>query len=228
MKKAFKSLVIFAFCLAIILSTVSISFAAPGEFTLKATVTPTSVTLKWTESSGADKYAVYRKQGTKWTSIKELSADTKSYTIKKLKKGKIIQVLQRLVGSKTGKHRVKTLSGKAKKAYKAIPESDRLTKYDIEQGTVTVSNIGSVTRGIPGRVALLSIIPPQVFVACIGAVNKKPVVKQDENGNDIIVVGNEMPIDLVFDHRACDFGDLVPFINKLEDIFKNPEQMYNW
>ena len=52
--------------------------------------------------------------------------------------------------------------------------------------------------------------------------------KQDENGNDIIVVGNEMPIDLVFDHRACDFGDLVPFINRLEDIFKNPEQMYNW
>ena len=87
MKKAFKSLVIFAFCLAIILSTVSISFAAPGEFTLKASVTPTSITLKWTESSGADKYAVYRKQGTKWTSIKELSADTKSYTIKKLKTG---------------------------------------------------------------------------------------------------------------------------------------------
>lgn len=149
-------------------------------------------------------------------------------TLKKLKKGKIVQVLQRLIGSKTGKHRVKTLSGKAKKAYNAIPESDRLTKYDIEQGTVTVSNIGSVTRGIPGRVALLSIIPPQVFVACIGAVNKKPVVKQDENGNDIIVVGNEMPIDLVFDHRACDFGDLVPFINRLEDIFRNPEQMYNW
>ena len=51
---------------------------------------------------------------------------------------------------------------------------------------------------------------------------------EDENGNDIIVVGNEMPIDLVFDHRAVDFGDIVPFIQRLEDIFKNPEQMYNW
>ncbi len=149
-------------------------------------------------------------------------------TIEKLKKGKILNAVYRLFGSKTGKHKVKTLSGQAKKDYYAIPESDRLTAYDIKQGTVTISNIGSVTRGIPGHAALLSIIPPQIFVVCIGSAIKKPVVKQDENGNDIIVVGQEMPIDLVFDHRAVDFGDLVPFIKRLEDIFKNPEQMYNW
>ena len=116
----------------------------------------------------------------------------------------------------------------AKKDYYKIPEKDRLTKEDIKQGTVTISNIGSITRGIPGRVSLLSIIPPQIFVACIGSVTKRPVVKQDENGNDYVAVGQEMPIDLVFDHRALDFGDLVPFIQRLEDIFRNPEQMYNW
>ena len=149
-------------------------------------------------------------------------------TIEKLKKGKIKQAILRLIGAKTGKYKIKTLSGKAKKDYYAIPESDRLTANDIKQGTVTISNIGSITRGIPGHAALLSIIPPQIFVVCIGSAIKKPVVKQDENGNDIIVVGQEMPIDLVFDHRAVDFGDLVPFIKRLEDIFKNPEQMYNW
>lgn len=149
-------------------------------------------------------------------------------TLEKLKRGHLLNAIYRLFGAKTGKNKVKTLSGKEKEEYYKIPENDRLTKYDIKQGTVTISNIGSITRGIPGRVALLSIIPPQIFVACIGSVTKKPVVKQDENGNDIVVVGNEMPIDLVFDHRALDFGDLVPFIQKLEDIFKNPEQMYNW
>lgn len=149
-------------------------------------------------------------------------------TIDKLKKGKIKQAILRLVGAKTGKHKIKTLSGQAKKDYYAIPETDRLTANDIKQGTVTISNIGSVTRDIPGRVALLSIIPPQIFVCCMGSITKKPVVKQDENGNDIIVIGQEMPIDLVFDHRALDFGDLIPFIRKLEDIFKNPEQMYGW
>ncbi len=149
-------------------------------------------------------------------------------TIDKLKKGKIKQAVLRLIGAKTGKYKIKTLSGKAKKEYYSIPETDRLTAYDIKQGTVTISNIGSITRGIPGHAALLSIIPPQIFVVCIGSAIKKPVVKQDENGNDIIVVGQEMPISLVFDHRAVDFGDVAPFVRRLEEIFKNPEQMYNW
>ncbi len=149
-------------------------------------------------------------------------------TLEKLKKGKIKNAVYRLIGSKTGKYKVKTLSGKAKKDYYAIPESDRLTANDIKQGTVTISNIGSITRGIPGHASLLSIIPPQVFVVCIGSAVKKPVIKQDENGNDIIAIGQEMPIDLVFDHRAVDFGDVVPFIKRLEEIFKNPEEMYNW
>ena len=149
-------------------------------------------------------------------------------TMEKVKKGHILKAIYRLIGAKTGKYKVKTLSGKAKKDYYAIPESDRLTADDIKQGTVTISNIGSITRGIPGRVALLSIIPPQVFVVCLGSINKKPVIKQDENGNDIIAIGQELPMNLVFDHRALDFGDLVPFINRLEDIFKNPDQMYEW
>lgn len=149
-------------------------------------------------------------------------------TLEKLKKGRLLNAIYRLFGAKTGKHKIKTLSGKAKKDYYSIPESDRLTKDDIKQGTVTVSNIGSLTRGIPGRVAMLSIIPPQVFVCCMGAANKKPVIKQDENGNDYVAIGTEMPIDLVFDHRAVDFGDVVPFIKRLEDIFNNPEQIYNW
>ncbi len=149
-------------------------------------------------------------------------------TIEKLKKGKIMKAIYRLVGAKTGKHKIKTLSGKAKKDYYAIPETDRITPADIKQGTVTISNVGPLIRGVNGRVALLSIIPPQVFVCCYGSVMKKPVVAQDENGNDIIVVGNELPIDLCFDHRAVDFGDVVPFIQRLEDIFKNPEQMFEW
>ena len=149
-------------------------------------------------------------------------------TLEKLKKGKVMNAIYRLFGAKTGKHKIKTLSGQAKKDYYSIPETDRLTKYDIKQGTVTISNVGTLTRGVNGRVALLSIIPPQVLVCCMGSIMKKPVVKQDENGNDVIVIGNELPIDLVFDHRAVDFGEVVPFINRLEDIFRNPEQMYNW
>lgn len=149
-------------------------------------------------------------------------------TIEKLKKGHIMKAIYRLVGAKTGKHKIKTLKGQAKKDYYAIPESDRIVADDIKQGTVTISNVGSLIRGTNGRVGVLSIIPPQVFVCCIGTIMKKPVVAQDENGNDIIVVGNELPINLCFDHRAVDFGEVAPFVRKIDDIFKNPEQMLNW
>ncbi len=149
-------------------------------------------------------------------------------TIRALKRGNVVKALGRLIGSKTGKYKVKTLSGKEKKEYYAIPEKDRLTKEDIRQGTVCISNIGSTTRGIRGRCTMLAVIPPEVFVLCMSSVQKTPVVVTDENGNDIIVPGQIMPIELVFDHRAIDFGQIVPFLQKMEDIFDNPDQMMDW
>lgn len=149
-------------------------------------------------------------------------------TMGALKRGNVLKAIRRLTGSKLGKHKVKNLRGKEKKEYYKIPETDRLTKEDIRQGTVCVSNIGSITRGIRGRCTMLAIIPPEVFVICMSSVQKTPVVVTDENGEDKVVPGNVMPMELVFDHRALDFGNLVPFIKKLEDIFNNPEQIMNW
>lgn len=74
----------------------------------------------------------------------EVSLDN---TLTGLKQGKILQTVRRLYGSKMpGKHMVKTLSGSEKKKYYSIPVSDRLTKHDIEQGTTTISNLGSIYR----------------------------------------------------------------------------------
>ena len=151
----------------------------------------------------------------------EVSLDN---TLTGLKQGKIAQTICRLVGSKTGKHKVKTLKGEAKKKYYSIPESDRLTKHDIEQGTITVSNLGSICRDWQGACTLLEIIPPQTCAIAIGSIQKKPVC--DENGN--VVAGNVMPLTLAFDHRAFDLGDVKPFITKLNEIFKNPEVMKEW
>lgn len=149
-------------------------------------------------------------------------------TIKALKGGHILKTLCRLVGSKTGKHRVKTLSGKAKKEYESIPETERLTAYDLEQGTVTVSNIGSTYLGQHGAMSLLEIVPPQVCAFGVGAVQKKPVVVTDENGEDTVEVKRVLPVCIAFDHRALDFGDIVPFMKKLDDIFAHPEILNDW
>lgn len=151
----------------------------------------------------------------------EVSLDN---TLNGLKKGKIVQTVNRLMGSKTGKHKVKTLHGKEKKKYYSIPVSDRLTKHDIEQGTITVSNLGSIYRDWKGACTLLEIIPPQVAAIGIGAAQRVPIV--DNNGN--ITAGTRLPITIAFDHRALDMGDIVPFMQKLDSIFASPEIIKSW
>lgn len=87
MKKALKSLAMLAFCFVMIMSTAAVSLAAPGKFTLKASAAPTSITLTWTKSDGADKYIVQRYKGSRWYTEAELEASKTSHTIKKLTTG---------------------------------------------------------------------------------------------------------------------------------------------
>ena len=179
-----------------------------------------------TEMTEAINDTVRRAKNTDLTEVMfEVSLDN---TLNNLKKGKVAQTINRLIGSKTGKHKVKTLSGQAKKDYYSIPATDRLTKYDIEQGTTTISNLGSIYRDYRGVCTLLEIIPPQVTAFAIGAVQKKPTVVTDENGNDNIEIGKIMPITIAIDHKALDYGDIVPFIKRLDDIFANPEIIQSW
>lgn len=155
----------------------------------------------------------------------EVSLDN---TLNGLKKGKIMQAIRRLYGSKTGKHRVKTLTGKAKKEYYSIPETERLTKHDIEQGTTTISNIGSVRREPNVMCYLLEIIPPQVTAFAINSVKRVPMVVVDENGEEKVEIRSILPITIAIDHRALDYGDCLGFFNKLDEIFANPAVIQEW
>lgn len=156
----------------------------------------------------------------------EVSLDN---TLTGLKHGKILQALRRLYGSKMpGRHQVKTLKGKAKKEYYSISEKDRLTKHDIEQGTTTISNLGSIYRAQRGECFLLEIIPPQVSAFAVNAIQKKPIVTEDEFGSDKIEIRKILPITIAIDHRALDYGDCVPFFEKLDEIFSNPHMIFEW
>lgn len=155
----------------------------------------------------------------------EVSLDN---TLQGLKKGKIKQTVNRLIGSKTGKHKVKTLSGSAKKEYYSIPVSDRLTKHDIEQGTTTISNLGSVNRNFRGECTILEIIPPQVTAFAVNSAQRMPVVKVNDEGKEEIVIGTVMPLTIAIDHKALDYGDIVPFLQKLDEIFANPSIIQEW
>lgn len=136
-------------------------------------------------------------------------------TIKGLKKGKILQAIRRVFGSKFGKGKVKTLKGKEKREYYKIPETERLTSKDIEQGTITVSNLGSLCRKWKGECTLLEIVPPQLTAIGVGALQKRPIINEKGKTD----VADMLPLTIAFDHRALDFCHIVPFLNKLDEIF---------
>lgn len=149
-------------------------------------------------------------------------------TVDKLKKGHILKAIKRLYGANTNpKHKIKLLKGAEKKAYEAIPETERITRNDLKQGTITVSNIGADSRGLAGECAMLMVIPPQICAIGIGALQRRPVVVKNENGEEEIVIRTILPMNVCFDHRALDFGEVRPFLTKMQEIFENPEMILN-
>ncbi len=144
-------------------------------------------------------------------------------SIERFCEGKIIHVLQRVIGSLTSKkHRITHLKGAEKKAYYAIPENEKIGVSDLKQGTITISNVGSISRQHDGAVSMLIIIPPQVCAIAINAIQKKPVVVKNAAGDDEIVIKTTVPITVCFDHRVLDFGEVKPFLDALQNIFDNP------
>lgn len=149
-------------------------------------------------------------------------------TLEEIRHGKIFKALGRLIGSKTGPGKIKLLKGEARKRYYSIKTCDRLTGRDLEQGTVTVSNLGSLYPEQRGGLALLEIIPPQVAAIGISAVQDRPVAVILSNGRKTVEIRKILPLCIAFDHRALDFGDIVPFMKKTDEIFANPKIIRSW
>ena len=149
-------------------------------------------------------------------------------TLERLSEGHIIKTLQRIYGSTTNKHhKVSHLTGRAKKEYDKIPPTDKITAEDLKQGTITISNIGAAAKGINGALDMLMIIPPQICAIGISSMQRRPTVVTDEDGNEKIAIRTILPMCICFDHRALDFGEVSPFIRKMEEIFKNPWSVMN-
>jgi len=75
----------------------------------------------------------------------------------------------------------------------------KLNPDDIQGGTVTLTNVGTFGTlfGTP------VINQPQVAIFGVGAIKKRPVVKEFE-GNDLILVRHMMYVSITYDHRVID------------------------
>ena len=74
----------------------------------------------------------------------------------------------------------------------------------------------------------IGIIAPQVFVIGLNALQDRPGVYTDANGKQQIGIRKILPICCTFDHRAVDFGQLLPFQDRIAEIIANPQEIDKW
>ena len=89
-----------------------------------------------------------------------------------------------------------------------------LTPQEYSGGTFAISNMGMM--GVTSFVAIIQ--PPQSAVLAVGAVQKRPVVTDD----DQIVIRQMMTATLSADHRIVDGAEGAMFINEIKDLLENP------
>ena len=95
-------------------------------------------------------------------------------------------------------------------------KDNKLTMDDYSGGTFTVSNLGMF--GIDNFVAIIN--PPETGILAVGAIVKKPVVREDQ-----IVIRSMMDITLSYDHRLVDGAGAAKFLKTVKDYIENPYLM---
>ena len=93
----------------------------------------------------------------------------------------------------------------------------QLKPDELAGGTFTLTNAGSY-----GTMMQFPIInQPQVAILSTDAVNRKPVVIEDNFGNESIVVHSVGILAMAWDHRAIDGAYAAAFLARVKDIIEN-------
>jgi pyruvate dehydrogenase E2 component (dihydrolipoyllysine-residue acetyltransferase) len=95
----------------------------------------------------------------------------------------------------------------------------RLKPEEIQGGTFTVTN-----PGVFGSLFGTPIIPqPQVAILGVGTIEKRPVVVNDENGQDALGIRTVGYLALSFDHRLIDGADADRFMASVKKTLETGE-----
>lgn len=98
-----------------------------------------------------------------------------------------------------------------------MAQEGKLSAEDMRNGTITISNIGSVGGGFFTPV----INYPEVAILGVGTISQQPIV----NAEGEIVVGRVMKLSLSFDHRIVDGATAQKAMNNIKRLLADPELM---
>jgi pyruvate/2-oxoglutarate dehydrogenase complex dihydrolipoamide acyltransferase (E2) component len=133
-----------------------------------------------------------------------------------------LRIFIRLWANFISSTRLPKVSKEKRRAFAALPDTERITPENLISATALVSNMGSVVRGVDMSFNLLEIIQPQTIAIGLGAMTRKPVVVESASGQEEVQIRNILPLTLCFDHRAMDLEHVRPFIDKINTLCKNP------
>ncbi len=140
-------------------------------------------------------------------------------------KGKIVSTLAQVIPAFIGKGKVASLAGLGEHA---PTDGSWLRTNELNEGTVCLSNLGPLRSDLDGFVAYGPLLYPQVFLMTVGSVHDKAVPFKNEDGVVDIATKKVLPITLMFDHRLGGFNDILPFIERINEVFANPKLLREW
>lgn len=97
----------------------------------------------------------------------------------------------------------------------ALAHDGKLSADDMRNGTITISNIGSVGGGFFTPV----INYPEVAILGVGTIAQQPIV----NAEGELAVGRVMKLSLSFDHRIVDGATAQQAMNNIKRLLAEPE-----
>jgi pyruvate dehydrogenase E2 component (dihydrolipoamide acetyltransferase) len=101
-----------------------------------------------------------------------------------------------------------------------LARDKKLMPDDYKGGTFTLSNLGMY--GIEDFTAIIN--PPEAAILAVGAIEKKPIVVEEESGEKIEIC-SIMKITLSVDHRLVDGVIAAKFLNRLKGYLELPDDL---
>jgi len=97
--------------------------------------------------------------------------------------------------------------------------TNKVSPEELSGGTFTVTNTGS--RGALFDTPIINM--PQVAILGTGSVVKRPIVTQDDAGQDVIAIRSMVYLALSYDHRIVDGADAARFLSVVKARLESAE-----